>query len=279
MKWLKILFVVIALFGIGFLGYMKSANKNTSEVGLSIFSWFKNVKGDNVKIAEMTSSKLKSLDHSEWSTLLDKFVSSDGKVDYRGFAKNKSKFDQYLDYLSQNAPATNWTKSEKLCYWINSYNAFTVKLILDHYPIKSIKDISDGLPIVDSPWDIKFFKIGGVDFDLGTIEHEVLRKQFDEPRIHFAINCASVSCPILRNEAYLPRYLEDQLDDQAKGFINDKSKNLISASELKLSSIFKWFESDFTKDGSLHSFLKEYNKDVDEGTEISYLDYDWGLNG
>ena len=132
--------------------------------------------------------------------------------------------------------------------------------------------------MIDSPWDIKFFKIGGVDFDLNTIEHEILRNQFDEPRIHFAINCASKSCPKLRHEAYLTKYLEFQLEDQAKAFINDRSKNRISATEMELSSIFKWFEVDFTKDGSIMPYIQKYHSDVNSNNKISYMDYDWSLN-
>lgn len=279
MKALKIIIIAAVLFFIALLGYMNASGKNFNELGLSIFSWVKNVKGDKVPLNEMTPSNLKSIDHSEWDRLLDKFVSPEGKVDYRGLAKNKRRLNEYLDYLSQNAPASNWTEEEALAYWINAYNAFTVKLIQDHYPLKSIKDISDGLPMINSPWDIKFFKIGGVGFDLNTIEHEILRKQFAEPRIHFAINCASISCPKLRNEAYLPRYLENQLEEQTKYFINNPEKNKIGSSEMKLSMIFNWFKGDFTKGGSLHSFLKNYHEHVNEENKVTYLDYDWELNG
>ncbi len=279
MKVLKYLAYGIIIVALSTFVYMKIANKNTSELGLDILSMVKNIKGEGVPIDEVIPSKLKSLDHSEWSAILDKFVSSDGKVDYRGMRKKARNFNQYLDYISLNPPASNWNENEKLCYWINAYNAFTVKLILDHYPLKSIKDISDGPPMVDSPWDLKFFKIGGVDFDLNTIEHEILRKEFNEPRIHFAINCASYSCPKLRDEAYLPKYLEAQLEDQARYFINNNNKNQISKEEMKLSSIFNWFNGDFTKEGSLHAFLKKYNQEVTDGSKVSYLEYNWELNG
>jgi hypothetical protein len=144
--------------------------------------------------------------------------------------------------------------------------------------LKSIKDISSGLPMINSPWDIKFFKIGNVEFDLNTIEHEILRKQFNEPRIHFAINCASFSCPILRNEAYDADKLEAQLDEQALRFIQNPDKNIINEKQILLSPIFSWFEKDFTINQSLKTYLKKYHPSVDEQLPIRFMDYDWSLN-
>ena len=96
----------------------------------------------------------------------------------------------------------HWTETEQLAYWINAYNAFTVELILDHYPVASIRDIKEGVPFINSVWDIDFIKIEGKTYSLNDIEHRILRREFDEPRIHFAIVCASISCPKLRNEAF-----------------------------------------------------------------------------
>jgi hypothetical protein len=202
-----------------------------------------------------------------------------GHVNYQGFIKDKNEFQQYLNALSKTGPGKNWTEAEELAYWINAYNAFTVKLIIDHYPLKSIKDISSGLPMINSPWDIKFFKIGNVDFDLNTIEHEILRKQFDEPRIHFAINCASFSCPILRNEAYITDKLDEQLEEQAIRFIQNPDKNIIDERQTLLSSIFSWFEKDFTKKESLKTYLKKYHPGINDQLHIRFMDYDWSLNG
>lgn len=268
----------LVILGIALLGYMKIANKNFNALALDVLTFVKNTKGNRVKFENMTPSRLDSLDHILWDRMLKKYVSSEGKVDYVGFQSSVLELSEYLGHLSQNPPAAGWSKEDKLSYWINAYNAFTVQLILNHYPLKSIKDISNGLPMLNSPWDISFFKIGGVDFDLNTIEHEVLRKQFDEPRIHFAINCASISCPKLRNEAYLPSKLESQLDDQAQYFIHNRQKNQIDKSELKLSKIFNWFQSDFTKQGSLHSYLRNYAPAINDAQKIDYLDYNWTLN-
>lgn len=276
--WVKYTLTVFAIILVcGFL-YMKATNQNISEVGLSIFSLIKKIRGKEVQVSTMKTMNSIPVDHTEWSNLLALYVSTNGNVDYEGFVKDKERLATYLAQLSQNPPQPNFSKEEKLSYWINAYNAFTVQLIIDHYPLKSIKDISSGLPMINSPWDIPFFKIGEIDFDLNTIEHKILRQEFDEPRIHFAINCASFSCPKLRNEAYLPELLESQLEDQTKDFIHDPSKNQISKDVIQLSSIFNWFQSDFTKNGSLISFIQQYHPTLPAFPKIDYLDYNWSLN-
>jgi len=142
-------------------------------------------------------------------------------------------------------------------------------------PINSIKEIGNGLI---GPWDIPFIKVGKRIISLGDIEHRILRK-LDEPRIHFAINCASTSCPRLLNEAYTTKSLEEMLKNQTQAFLSDTTKNKISNNEIKLSRIFKWFENDFTKQGSLISFINKYGYfDLSQNAEIQYLEYDWNLN-
>lgn len=257
---------------------MKVTGQNMNELGLQIFSLVKKIRGKEVKISDMNINNTLAVDHTEWSRLLAKHVTKNGNVDYDGFVKDKEQLAIYLAHLSENPPQANVSKEEKLAYWINAYNAFTVQLIIDHYPLKSIKDISSGLPMINSPWDLPFFKIGGVDFDLNTIEHKILRQEFDEPRIHFAINCASFSCPKLRDEAYLPKILESQLEDQTRDFIHDSNKNQISSDQVQLSSIFNWFQSDFTKQGSLHSFIRKYQPIIPADQNMEYLEYDWSLN-
>jgi len=224
----------------------------------------------------------KSIDHLQWSCLLSKYVDDDGMVNYKGFLKDSIDLNLYLNLLQTNPPdEQTWSKNEQIAYWINTYNAFTIKLILDHYPLKSIKDIGSviQIPFVNSPWDIRFIEINGEKIDLNTIEHGILRKKFDEPRIHFAINCASFSCPKLRTEAYAADQLERQLQEQAINFINDPERNLIKIHEISVSKIFSWFKGDFTKDGSLIDFLNLYSIEPIEGNaSISYLDYNWLLN-
>lgn len=220
--------------------------------------------------------------HAAWSELLGKYVSADGKVNYKGFLQDSVALNSYLNSLSNNPPdKSDWSKEEQLAYWINAYNAFTVKLIVDHYPVKSIRDLNPTLyvPLVNTVWHIKFFKIGGVDFNLDEIEHKILRKEFDEPRIHFAIVCASYSCPPLRNESFQAGKIHEQLDDQARIFINDPKRNTITEHDLSLSQIFNWFTRDFTKGSSLIEFLNQYSDiKINEQASIEFRDYDWSLN-
>lgn len=169
-----------------------------------------------------------------------------------------------------------------MAYWINAYNAFTVQLIIRHHPVKSIKDIGPKLaiPLVNSVWDVKFIDVSGVRVSLNRIEHEILRKEFNEPRIHFAIVCASYSCPTLLNRAFTAELLEKQLEAQAIAFINDPLRNRISKETLELSSIFNWFKGDFTKDGTLPDYIKRYAAmAVSDRPKVSFMDYDWSLNG
>lgn len=220
----------------------------------------------------------KPISHQAWTELLQKYVDADGMVNYQGFKDDDSKFQTYLDLLSANPPADNWSEEEKLAYWINTYNAFTVKVIADSYPLESIRDLHT-IPGIKTIWHKAFFKIGGQPASLNQIEHEILRKEFVEPRIHVAINCASISCPILLNEAYTAAKLEDQLTAQMKAFLIQPVRNTITADAVELSKIFKWFEEDFTREGSLIEFLNQYAPvKINSDADIDYNDYDWSLN-
>lgn len=218
--------------------------------------------------------------HAEWNLLLKKHVTQDGMVDYQGFLKDKKQLQVYLDKLSANKPTSKWSKSEKLAYWINAYNAFTVKLIVDHYPIKSIKDIKKGIPFINSVWDIPFIPLGKEKVDLNYIEHSILRKEFMDPRIHAAINCASFSCPLLRNEAYTAHQIDEQLEDAMRKFINDPQRNQLDKSSVKISKIFSWFSGDFRINGaSVIDYLNKYaKKRVQQNAKVEYLSYQWELN-
>ena len=132
---------------------------------------------------------------------------------------------------------------------------------------------------MNSPWDIKFIRIGKELYDLNNIEHDILRSKFNEPRIHFAIVCASVSCPKLLNEAFEGSRINAQLEAQAIAFINDPARNKITPNQAQLSSIFSWFKGDFTKQGTLISFINRYSKvKLHQNAKISSLDYNWNLN-
>ncbi|MFT6716812.1 MAG: hypothetical protein ACJA0Q_001460, partial [Saprospiraceae bacterium] len=165
-----------------------------------------------------------------------------------------------------------WSKNEQLAFWINAYNAFTVKLILNNYPTKSINDLT-------KPWDEKFFSIGGIKMNLNHIEHKILRVKFKEPRIHFAIVCASFSCPKLSNKAFTAKNVQVQLATLTKGFVNDTKRNKITANKIEISEIFNWFKGDFTKKGSLIEFLNKYsNVKINAKAKVSHLKYNWSLN-
>jgi hypothetical protein len=220
--------------------------------------------------------------HQLWDQLVKAHVKADGMVDYKGFIQDKAKLEQYLKLVSDNAPDhKTWSENEQIAYWINAYNAFTVKLIVDNYPVESIRDLGPALkiPLIKDVWHLKFFKIGGVESSLDEIEHSILRKEFDEPRIHFAINCASVSCPPMLKEALMAEKLDAQLSKAATAFINDPTRNKITADQAQISSIFLWFKGDFTKKGTLIDFLNLYSKvKIKPSAKISYMDYNWNLN-
>lgn len=216
-----------------------------------------------------------------YTQILQKYVNSKGLVNYKGLKSDKAEFEQYLNLLSATPPSDKWTNNEKKAYWINAYNAFTLKLIIDNYPVKSIKDIGPyiQIPFINTPWQKEFFKIGGQDMKLDRIEHDILRKQFNDPRIHFTLVCASRSCPPLRNEAYEASILDQQLNDQGRIFLADKFKNIITPHELEISKIFSWFKGDFTKNGSLIDFLNKFSPvKIDKDADIDHLSYNWNLN-
>ena len=220
-------------------------------------------------------------DHSKWTALLQKYVDEQGFVNYKGMKQAQSQLNSYTEELSLNPPQENWSDKEKLAYWINAYNAFTVKLIVDNYPLESIKDLNPtiAIPTVSTVWSKKWFKIGGEDFSLDRIEHKILRKDFEEPRIHFAINCASFSCPPLRNEAFVAEKVNEQLEEQAHLFINDAKRNKLSKDRIEISQIFSWFKGDFTQGQSLIEFLNRYSEvNINAKADVNHMEYDWALN-
>jgi hypothetical protein len=249
---------LLSLLFIPLMSFSSCNNIGKSQIGFKTYS---------VNNIEAT----RTIDHTQWNALLSKYVSKEGKVNYKGFKKDEKALQQYLEVLQKNVPSDSWTKNEKLAYWINAYNAFTVQLILDHYPVKSIKDIKD-------PWGKEFIAIGNETYSLEDIEHEILRKM-NEPRIHFAINCASYSCPNLLNQAYTTENMDEQLDTAAKHFVNDTSKNSISKEAVEISKIFDWFSGDFKINGTLEQFLNKYSDvNINKNVKIKYKEYNWSLN-
>lgn len=225
---------------------------------------------DNEEIKPEETVALKAFSHDAFNTLLGQYVTSSGKVNYAGFKGNAS-FKTYLSELSANSPESSWSKNKKLAYWINAYNAFTIQLIIDNYPLKSITDLSGG-----KPWDKKFITIGAKSYSLNDIEHGIIRKQFNEPRIHFACVCAAKSCPKLLNQAYTEAKLNSQLTAQTKYFINDASRNQIADKNLKVSKLFEWYAGDF---GDVNAYIaKYYNGTFKPDSDIEFMEYDWSLN-
>jgi hypothetical protein len=226
-------------------------------------------------------------EHRSWTAILARYV-RDGSVDYRGLAdRGQPALDAYLTALSAASPAeSGWTREERLAFWMNAYNAFTIRLILDHYPLPSIRSIGF-LPL--AAFRTKFIPLGAgrTPISLNVIENEILRKQFQDARIHFAIVCASKSCPALHSEAYRSSVLDPQLDAAARAFLDDPPKNRWDPASrtLYLSSIFKWFRDDFERAGQtlpvfVGRYLRQPATDLERGkVRVAFLDYDWSLNG
>lgn len=209
--------------------------------------------------------------HDAWDKLLKQYVTSEGKVNYKGFQKSKSDLDAYLDYLGKNPVQDTWSKTEKMAYWINAYNAFTIKLIVNNYPTTSITKLNDG-----KPWDVKWIKLGDKTYSLNNIENDILRPQFKDARIHFAVNCAAKSCPPLLNRAWKADNLEKYLDQQTKAFINNPKFNKISTNDVNISKIFDWYKGDFE---NLIPFLNKYTAiKINANAAVKYADYNWDLN-
>ena len=228
-------------------------------------------------------------DFSKWDGLLKKYVAPKtingvklNAVDYRKLGKDPD-YSSLIKDLEKASISALKTSEDKLVFWINVYNVMAVKMVLDHYPVKSIKDAGSFFRAV---WKKEVGTVGGKKRTLNEIEHEILRK-LGEPRIHVAIVCASVSCPDLRKEAYTVKELDTQLDDQLRQFLANKEKGLRADDAKKrvhLSSIFKWFKEDFDSKGGVIAFITPFAPESAQGTlkngnpRVSYLDYDWGLN-
>jgi hypothetical protein len=214
---------------------------------------------------------------SIFNELLKKNVTKNGIVDYSSLKKEIQKLDSYISYLEKTSPDNSWSENKQKAFWINTYNAYTIKIILENYPIKSIRDIKkEG----KTTWKIPFAKVGGEAYTLDYIEHEILRKKFFDPKIHVGVNCAAVSCPKISNIAFTEENVVTELTRLMKDFINDSSRNKISKEKVEISSIFNWFKDDFNKKGTVIDFLNTYSKTkISPNAKISYLKYDWTLNG
>jgi len=207
-------------------------------------------------------------------------------VNYKKLKKKPETLEKYLRILSavKQKEFNSFSKDQRLAFLINAYNAFTLKIIIDNYPVKSIIDIGS---LFKSTWKKKFFILLEKESHLDNIEHNLIRKNFNEPRIHFAVNCASIGCPSLLNAAFEARKLDTQLEASAKNFLSNEKKNYFKNKKLKISKIFKWYGEDFVKKfGSVEKFIAPYlSKNKREQKNIAnkkyplgWTDYDWKLN-
>lgn len=221
------------------------------------------------------------VDHGLYASLLNRHVDQ-GVVDYQGFQEDEADLDRYLEMLAEVDPDA-LSKDTRFSFYVNAYNAWTIKLILSRYPdITSIKDLGS---LFSSPWKKKIARIDGELLTLDRIEHEILRKQFKDPRVHFAVNCASKSCPPLQGEPFVGERLDDQLNRAAVEFINNPHFNRLEGDTLWVSKIFDWFGEDFNQD-VLGTFIRYAEPQLKAELEnnrvrikIRHLEYDWSLNG
>lgn len=215
-----------------------------------------------------------SLSHDIFDGLLQKYVNSSGRVNYAAMQKEKQQVAEYIMVLQNNPPQSSWSKNKKMAYWINLYNAFTIQSILQRYPVSSIMDLHGG-----NIWDKATVKIAGKNYTLNQIEKEILIKGFNEPRVHFAVNCAAASCPPLLNRAWTEANIQRNFEKSAKAFINNSNYNELSAKSVKISKIFEWYAGDFGGNNNLIKYLNKYaNTPIKDNAKISYLEYDWKLN-
>ena len=207
------------------------------------------------------------ISHADWDQLLQKHVSATGLVDYQGFKQDITSLDNYLNALENTAIST-LDKDDQLAFWINAYNAYTIKLIVNNLPLKSITALDEG-----KVWDRKWISLDGKELSLNNIENDIIRPTFKDARIHFAVNCAAKSCPPIYNRAFTGLNINKTLDDLTKKFINGSLNNL-SGKSVQVSKIFDWYSSDF---GDVREFIQKYSATPLHG-EVSFKAYDWSLN-
>lgn len=209
-------------------------------------------------------------DYKTFNALLQKHVSRSGQVNYQAIKANRAPLDSVITFFNQNTPKTTWSRNEQLAFWLNAYNAFTIKLIVDNFPTQSITKLDGG-----KPWDVKRLNIGGKMYSLNQIENEIIRPQFKDARIHFALNCAAKSCPPLHNEAFNAANVEKLMEQRTRAFIRSAG-NQLGKDAVKISKIFEWYASDF---GDLVAFLNRYaSVKISPKAKVEYLEYNWGLN-
>lgn len=212
-----------------------------------------------------------------FNALLKTYVDTEGNIDYKGLRKNRALLDIYLNHLENQIPGRNWSQNKAKAFWMNAYNAYTIKLILDSYPLKKITDIKRK---GRNAWKIPFAVVGKETYSLDYIEHKILRRWHNDPRVHVGINAASKSGPKFPNYAFTAKNLNSTLELLMKNFINDTSKNKITITKIELSKMFEWYKGDFTENNTLIDYINKYSTiKVNDNAEVNFLEYDWNLNG
>ncbi len=216
----------------------------------------------------MTTCLMAQPNYKNYDAFLQKYVNSSGKVNYKKIKKSET--EALAKEFQAAIPQKNWSKNEQLTYWLNAYNLFTIKLIVENYPVAKITDLDKG-----KPWDVKRIDLGGKTYSLNDLENEVIRPTFKDARIHFAINCAAKSCPPLYNKAFTSDKVQTLLESRTKAFLTSKA-NVLAEKKVKISKIFDWYKTDF---GELNVFLSKYSTvKVAKDAVVEFADYDWNLN-
>lgn len=257
--------------------------------------------------AVSTAHARASFSYADYAEILSRYVNERGLVSYEKLKANRQKLDSFTRSLAKLDPKEyeQWERTDKIAFWINAYNSLTLEAILNNYPIKSsffrsLRFPENSIRQIPGVWDKLTFSVMRQEMTLDSIEHDTLRAKFEEPRVHMALNCASMGCPALRKEPYTGADLSAQLDSQTTRFLNNPDKFRIDRAEktVYLSPSFKWFGNDFVKkygtekkftgfseaEGAVLNFVSAYLKPEDRsflekgGLSIDYLEYDWSLN-
>jgi Protein of unknown function, DUF547 len=211
------------------------------------------------------------LDYTNYEVFLKKYVNSSGAVNYKSIKENNMELNKIVVQFEKVTKVNSYSKEEQLAFWINTYNIFTIKLIADNYPLQSIQKLDGG-----KTWDIKRVTTNGSKYSLNQIENDLIRAQFKDARIHFAVNCAAKSCPPLQNFVFTPKILDNQLTAVTKKYCNNINFITSDIKSISVSKIFDWYMSDF---GNIVDFINKYRTVKSKNNlKIVYKDYDWSLN-
>jgi hypothetical protein len=211
------------------------------------------------------------MDYTSYDAFLRKYVNSSGAVNYNSIKENNNELNKIVAQFEKVTKVNSYSKEEQLAFWINTYNIFTIKLIADNYPLQSIQKLDGG-----KTWDIKRVTTNGTKYSLNQIENDIIRAQFKDARIHFAVNCAAKSCPPLQNYAFIPKTLENQLAAVSKKYCNNNNFITSDIKSISISKIFDWYSTDF---GNVLDFINKYRTVKSKNNlKIIYKDYDWSLN-